>query len=99
MYFFLLMIRAPPSSTRTDTRFPYTTLFRSRAGDDQRRGVAHRIDESALVVGAHRRARIVERQPRHILAAEHPRTEPLLRRRVERDRQRALGREIGRAHV
>src|SRR3546814_11064915 len=27
--FFLLMIRRPPRSTRTDTRFPYTTLFRS----------------------------------------------------------------------
>src|SRR3546814_15185731 len=25
-----LMIRRPPKSTRTDTRFPYTTLFRSR---------------------------------------------------------------------
>src|SRR3546814_19076155 len=24
-----LMIRRPPRSTRTDTRFPYTTLFRS----------------------------------------------------------------------
>src|SRR3546814_1982394 len=28
--FFFLMIRRPPRSTRTDTRFPYTTLFRSR---------------------------------------------------------------------
>src|SRR3546814_20127677 len=27
---FLLMIRRPPISTRTDTLFPYTTLFRSR---------------------------------------------------------------------
>src|SRR3546814_12668488 len=27
---FLLMIRRPPRSTRTDTLFPYTTLFRSR---------------------------------------------------------------------
>src|SRR3546814_10238820 len=27
--FFCLMIRRPPRSTRTDTRFPYTTLFRS----------------------------------------------------------------------
>src|SRR3546814_8538464 len=27
--FFFLMIRRPPSSTRTDTLFPYTTLFRS----------------------------------------------------------------------
>src|SRR3546814_13580124 len=28
--FFFLMIRPPPRSTRTDTLFPYTTLFRSR---------------------------------------------------------------------
>src|SRR3546814_14259960 len=27
---FFLMIRPPPRSTRTDTLFPYTTLFRSR---------------------------------------------------------------------
>src|SRR3546814_3220290 len=40
------MIRRPPRSTRTDTLFPYTTLFRSRRGlalrdilgaDDERR--------------------------------------------------------------
>src|SRR3546814_11638352 len=48
-YFFFLMIRRPPRSTRTDTLFPYTTLFRSRArvqvrqdrrrlGWEQRRG-------------------------------------------------------------
>src|SRR3546814_16576905 len=28
-FFFFLMIRRPPRSTRTDTLFPYTTLFRS----------------------------------------------------------------------
>src|SRR3546814_17290031 len=28
-YFFFIMIRRPPRSTRTDTLFPYTTLFRS----------------------------------------------------------------------
>src|SRR3546814_14410924 len=28
--FFFLMVRRPPRSTRTDTLFPYTTLFRSR---------------------------------------------------------------------
>src|SRR3546814_9043900 len=28
---FFLMIRPPPRSTRTDTLFPYTTLFRSQA--------------------------------------------------------------------
>src|SRR3546814_20721196 len=38
--FFVLMIRRPPRSTRTDTLFPYTTLFRyaefrqfAKAGD------------------------------------------------------------------
>src|SRR3546814_20814707 len=29
-FVFFLMIRRPPRSTRTDTLFPYTTLFRSR---------------------------------------------------------------------
>src|SRR3546814_13900291 len=29
MFLFCLMIRRPPRSTRTDTRLPYTTLFRS----------------------------------------------------------------------
>src|SRR3546814_5685490 len=29
MFVFFLMIRRPPRSTRTDTLFPYTTLFRS----------------------------------------------------------------------
>src|SRR3546814_5186726 len=28
------MIRRPPRSTRTDTLFPYTTLFRSDCGND-----------------------------------------------------------------
>src|SRR3546814_8037410 len=29
MFVFVLMLRRPPRSTRTDTLFPYTTLFRS----------------------------------------------------------------------
>src|SRR3546814_19638654 len=32
IFFFFLMIRRPPRSTRTDTLFPYTTLFRSACG-------------------------------------------------------------------
>src|SRR3546814_12115109 len=32
------MIRRPPRSTRTDTLFPYTTLFRSRIADIVRKG-------------------------------------------------------------
>src|SRR3546814_18067513 len=37
--FFFLMIRRPPRSTRTDTLFPYTTLFRSIV-DERIRDVA-----------------------------------------------------------
>src|SRR3546814_7680019 len=36
-FFFFLIIRRPPRSTRTDTLFPYTTLFRST-------GVPPRVD-------------------------------------------------------
>src|SRR3546814_1072261 len=32
------MIRRPPRSTRTDTLFPYTTLFRSLEGDGRGAG-------------------------------------------------------------
>src|SRR3546814_15887932 len=39
--FFFLMIRRPPRSTRTDTLFPYTTLFRSSAARP-RSGAARR---------------------------------------------------------
>src|SRR3546814_1089776 len=38
MFVFCLMIRRPPRATRTDTLFPYTTLFRSppALADDRR---------------------------------------------------------------
>src|SRR3546814_19255165 len=35
------MIRRPPRSTRTDTLFPYTTLFRSQTGDIDLPGIHH----------------------------------------------------------
>src|SRR3546814_397206 len=35
------MIRRPPRSTRTDTLFPYTTLFRSREGENPARWRGH----------------------------------------------------------
>src|SRR3546814_9901543 len=41
------MIRLPPRSTRTDTLFPYTTLFRSAYADAQRQG-----DQDRQGVGA-----------------------------------------------
>src|SRR3546814_17629919 len=48
------MIRRPPRSTRTDTRFPYTTLFRS--GSARRRCAARPLE-------AARHARAPGRQP------------------------------------
>src|SRR3546814_3769406 len=39
--FFFLMIRRPPRSTRTDTLFPYTTLFRDTGS--QLAEVDHRV--------------------------------------------------------
>src|SRR3546814_9656931 len=44
------MIRRPPRSTRTDTLFPYTTLFRSRS-----RGRRHAHQPARLPDRAHRR--------------------------------------------
>src|SRR3546814_19867142 len=35
LIFFFLMIRRPPRPTRTDTLFPYTTLFRSHCSTEQ----------------------------------------------------------------
>src|SRR3546814_16008819 len=61
--FFFVMIRRPPRSTRTDTLFPYTTLFRSTHGSTalQRRGVPrlerHRGEEPRR----HRRAGLRQR--------------------------------------
>src|SRR3546814_11486821 len=59
------MIRLPPRSTRTDTLFPYTTLFRSRTFDEQ--GVLHGVqtglkrvvgvDQGQIDVGQHARQR------------------------------------------
>src|SRR3546814_4648264 len=49
------MIRRPPRSTRTDTLFPYTTLFRSiadvrmhRIGEVDHRGIARQGDQVTL---------------------------------------------------
>src|SRR3546814_12480181 len=53
-----LMIRRPPRSTRTDTLFPYTTLFRSiavgRLGGDV--GGAHRRTSAGTIFDHHRLA-------------------------------------------
>src|SRR3546814_1028221 len=41
------MIRQPPRSTRTDTLFPYTTLFRSDQRGLARSGFAHEVGHLA----------------------------------------------------
>src|SRR3546814_9713313 len=41
---FFLMIRRPPRSTRTDTLFPYTTLFRSMLDVDAIRAQVRALD-------------------------------------------------------
>src|SRR3546814_14602283 len=58
---FFLMIRRPPRSTRTDTLFPYTTLFRSgrasRRGDHPRALSAQGSLVCRVPAGSHRRFR------------------------------------------
>src|SRR3546814_1051902 len=77
--FFFLMIRRPPRSTRTDTLFPYTTLFRSRtpgrqcrseARDDRsrNRGEPGRTREGAVARG--QRDEQEHRQPAEARRAE-----------------------------
>src|SRR3546814_992886 len=81
--FFFLMIRRPPRSTRTDTLFPYTTLFRSLA-------VAHRLDAGAHDLGDERRRVDRQREPqRGELRLQHhaaANVEGRERRLVERGR-------------
>src|SRR3546814_17979712 len=61
MSFFFLMIRRPPRSTRTDTLFPYTTLFRS---PDDREVIDLMLAHvpTNKVEGAYNRAAYMERR-------------------------------------
>src|SRR3546814_1577135 len=53
---FFLMLRRPPRSTRTDTLFPYTTLFRSRRKRDL-------LIRHQKIVGAAGRRAVFAREP------------------------------------
>src|SRR3546814_12949958 len=48
---FFLMIRRPPRSTRTDTLFPYPTLFRSHAKSMSQEELADRAGINRNYVG------------------------------------------------
>src|SRR3546814_17583426 len=81
------MIRRPPRSTRTDTLFPYTTLFRSPRRRQQRDiAAAHRVAGESL--GAARKAALP--------AAERRRGEQAAReqRRIAEHRP-AIGQGVG----
>src|SRR3546814_19929058 len=58
------MIRRPPRTTRTDTLFPYTTLFRSEAVQRTTEVARGNIETSDRLGGRHRRRRQPERQSR-----------------------------------
>src|SRR3546814_12155257 len=99
LYFFL-MIRRPPRSTRTDTLFPYTTLFRSADGDRlaprhafARRG--RRLCAQAALDPA--LCRVVRRQyGRRLDARRRQRQRAEARRRIrdaDRDEERQLDRK------
>src|SRR3546814_19810250 len=70
IWFFFLMIRRPPRSTRTDTLFPYTTLFRSHPAPGRRtppttaRRRRRRHGRSGRRAGWRRPARRGPRSPR-----------------------------------
>src|SRR3546814_6925534 len=75
--FVFIMIRRPPRSTRTDTLFPYTTLFRSIA--EYAEDVGHRFVE-----------RQVDRERVAILrddVVDHRREQLLLRREIGPERR------------
>src|SRR3546814_969854 len=76
------MIRRPPRSTRTDTLFPYTTLFRSRLGDakvrpfaDHPRAKVAAVD-AMQVIGAVAHLAVGFRCPLHI-GADAPEPEQI----------------------
>src|SRR3546814_7937544 len=63
------MIRRPPRSTRTDTLFPYTTLFRSSgqsgSGCSSIRRIGQADERAASVRKRRRRRRHVSRSEEH----------------------------------
>src|SRR3546814_16339289 len=103
------MIRRPPRSTRTDTLFPYTTLFRSRppeqrpdrqVAEEKEQQPAHRIEEQDVAEPDQVEMREAEqRQPYHAGIMRRRRAAPLHRGALD-DPQGAGAeheREIGRA--
>src|SRR3546814_2600284 len=92
LLFFFLMIRRPPRSTRTDTLFPYTTLFRAA-----RSRAAGAVDVSRFAVGKGAPAAGKARRGgahRHAGQRDRRRRRAALRR-THRRAHRAVGRGRG----
>src|SRR3546814_11607895 len=97
--FFVLMIRRPPRSTRTDTLLPYTTLFRSSIKRFRRRQV------EPIIIEHRRKDAFIDSSLRRHSASRVERGVPLLLHPVIDKGARHAGikggefAEIGRAHV
>src|SRR3546814_5573263 len=65
------MIRRPPRSTRTDTLFPYTTLFRSRVEDVGTVGGRDQDDSAARLEAVHLDEELVEGLLALVVTAAH----------------------------
>src|SRR3546814_17658160 len=101
------MIRPPPRSTRTDTLFPYTTLFRSQAeipefaalvsvGNTRRgqaqHGLGERVDGTG---GGDRRHEAGEFADEDVVCAQQPFEETAARRLVREIRFGTAGMTLG----
>src|SRR3546814_5639770 len=75
------MILRPPRSTRTDTLFPYTTLFRSADGPRLVRDLLERKRDPHTV--ARRRAPVIVKHERHAASPSPSASRSALRRSEE----------------
>src|SRR3546814_15649563 len=62
------MIRRPPRSTRTDTLFPYTPLFRSHRGEHPAEERPRRFEPGEHILG-----RLAMGEPHEAVARQHRR--------------------------
>src|SRR3546814_7537406 len=96
--FFFLMIRRPPRSTRTDTLFPYTTLFRSARDECRAAGPQRAFDRlcdrfrHAAVAGLRRRRILLRSHPARAMVA---RARDRLRLRTVVPVEEHQGRDVG----
>src|SRR3546814_14507337 len=97
LFVFVFMIRRPPRSTRTDTLFPYTTLFRSLAGARQAAEQAAREEDFLRHVTAELEA--LKPQPGEEPELAQQRSLLQAGEKLAAAMQEAQGAQIGRAHV